>query len=289
MAKVTMFRTLAAVAALVAVTLVHPATSHAGTAPNLLDSNFGWVLPHPKIHNVFWDDNWDAHNPAFTRASINHATAALVSGGYLNGAAQYGVGSASFTGSNDASFLCGSTHPAASISSAALLAWLTCEVVTPFTGVPYPDLGAPVSNSLYVFYLPRGTTIADNVSIPAFSILGHTFGPYTIVNKHSCADYGAYHFLSFGATSVFAFAIVPANCAGSLSSLMYSASHEIVESATDPVINAGWINDSISIAPPNYQRLLSGEAADECGGSATLNGVNVATYWSNARNLCVAH
>ena len=48
--------------ALTLLPLVVAGTASAGTAPNLLDRNLGVVLPHPHIHNLFWDNTWDADN-----------------------------------------------------------------------------------------------------------------------------------------------------------------------------------------------------------------------------------
>lgn len=51
----------------------------------------GRVLAHPKIHNLYLDDAWDAHNPdAPTRAQLDAFTQALVTGHYFDAAAQYG-------------------------------------------------------------------------------------------------------------------------------------------------------------------------------------------------------
>ena len=48
----------------------------------------GRVLGHPKIHNIYLDDDWDAHNPdAPTSAQIDAFTRALASSHYLDAAA----------------------------------------------------------------------------------------------------------------------------------------------------------------------------------------------------------
>jgi hypothetical protein len=77
-----------------------------GTAQNL-DYNGGAVLGNPSIHNVYMDFSWDSDNPAsIDRASIDGFTGSLANSIYFNPASQYGVGSASFTGSNEAGILC---------------------------------------------------------------------------------------------------------------------------------------------------------------------------------------
>jgi len=53
----------------------------------------GRVLSHPKIHNLYLDSDWDAHNPdAPSRAQINALMQELVNSGYFNDAGQYGIG-----------------------------------------------------------------------------------------------------------------------------------------------------------------------------------------------------
>jgi len=77
-----------------------------GTAQNL-DFNGGPVLANPAIHNVYMDFFWDSDNPAtINQASIDGFTSSLVNSVYFNSASQYGVGAASFTGSNQAGILC---------------------------------------------------------------------------------------------------------------------------------------------------------------------------------------
>ncbi|HYS03275.1 MAG TPA: hypothetical protein VET82_13090, partial [Candidatus Eisenbacteria bacterium] len=81
-------RVLSCLAVLMLSTVFNAAPVSAGTAPNLLDDNrgvsanaaavsaalttllgfpvvvTGRVLGHPAIHNLYWDDNWDGHNPS---------------------------------------------------------------------------------------------------------------------------------------------------------------------------------------------------------------------------------
>ena len=190
----------------------------------------GRVLGNPSIFNVFWDDNWNSdHSGAFSTDSIDNMTKALVSSKYFDAAGQYGVGSASFDDSNTSGGLlnpCPST-PGSTTDFVSILGFIECEVSLLPTGVPSPD-----DNSLYVVYLPRGTTI-DN------------FG----INK-SCDSFGAYHFMGNSGdaprrTRKFAFAVVPLDCAhGSADELSTLVSHEVIEAATDPNVVLGWIDNS---------------------------------------------
>jgi hypothetical protein len=199
------------------------------------------------------------------------------------------------------------------VSSASVFAWVTCEVLTPGTSVPYPTPRLPISNDLYVVYLPERTVVSDDVKIPRFTLLGHTFGPYVLANEHSCFDYDGYHTLSFGASSLFAYAVLATHCVLTDSvpfdSLTQVASHEIAESATDPVLTLGWIDDAYSLGAPTYDRLMKGEAGDICSdvgampsppvkkgfpgikkGTIVIPGASYSfvPYWSNSANACVA-
>lgn len=292
-------RAFTALALLALIGLIHPAGVRAGAPPHRLDRNLGWVLSNPSVYNLFWDNHWNADNPPFTIQNINNATSSLLGSGYLSGAGQYGVGNGSFAGWHDTGgsvgWFCGPRRAPNTVHFATILAWLTCKVATPFSGVPYPSFRLPVSNTLYVVYLPSNTTIDDNLSIPAINVLGQHIGPITIVNKQSCRDYTGYHSFSFGVTSFFAYAIIATRCPatdrGGLNEVTQLASHEIVEAATNPFNLLSWWDDSISLG----DRFLYGEAADICSAGAVptpsvmlASGVSVSPYWSNADNRCVA-
>jgi hypothetical protein len=241
----------------------------------------GRVLDHPSIFNVFWDDNWDDHHSgAFSTGSIDNMTRSLVGSRYFDFASQYGVGSASFDGSNTSGGFfnpCPDT-PGSTTNFISILAFIECEASLLPTGVPSPG-----GNSLYVVYLPLGTTI-DN------------FG----INK-SCDSFGAYHFMGTAITLLggreFPFAVIPLDCAhGTADGLSELVSHEVIEASTDPNVVMGWIDNS-KFSLTNIQPLFTeGEAADICeqgvGDAATPpvrldNGLLVATYWSNRDNACV--
>jgi hypothetical protein len=310
-------------------TMLSAAPASAGTAPNLLDDNrgvsatavavsaalttllgfpvvvTGRALSHPAIHNLYWDDNWNGHNAAaLSSGNIDGFTTTLVGSHYLDPASQYGVGSASFSGSHGSSALCGPRRPTTTTSFFAILAWVSCEVggvndlvppiLPPFpnlvqglpalTGVPSPD-----GDSLYVAYLPTGVTISD-------------FG------LSSCGSFGAYHFMSVLPetkfvgpfptiiTQSFAFAVVPADCAsGTMSGISRLASHEIIEGATDPIFGLGWIDNSVFDINHIVNIATQGEAADICSSAGPFptsafqlaGGITVVPYWSNRDNACV--
>ncbi len=283
-----------------AATLALSGSAQSGTPPARLDRNLGWVIPHPRIHLVAWDNDWDSHNPGMPAKQLFDFSVELGTSNYWDGAAQYGVGKSTYIDYHSSSSFCGPRRAPSRVSAVAVQAWITCEVVTPGTHIPYPGSKSPVSNDLYVVMLPMGTRVDDNVTVPRFTIDGHSFGPYTIYENRGCIDYSAYHFFSYGITAFFAFAVVQAECARevaatssttALESLTDDMSHEILESATDPVPFAGWIDDSY---PPG-ERLDAGEAADICSSAGavptapttTADGFEFEPYWSNANGACV--
>jgi hypothetical protein len=270
-----------------------PSAALAGAPPNRLDRNTGAVLSAPRIHNLYWHDNWNGTQP-FSSGSINTATARLGSTGFMAAAGQYGVAPATFVGpGHGASFLCGDTRANNSITTAEVVGWVTCMVNVPGTGVPFPGIRAPISNDLYMVYLPQNTTVVDNLTIPGFNVLGQNFGPFTLFVKRSCADYGAYHAFSLGVTSLFAWAVMPIRCAANIGQLTVATSHEAIEAATDPFPVASWINNSISVGAPNFRRLIEGEASDICSpagavpaAEVVMGGSRFAPFWSNSAGAC---
>jgi FIMAH domain len=282
----------------------------------------GRVLEHPKIHNLYLDDDWNANNPdAPTKEQIDAFTQELASSGYLSAAAQYGVGSAEFTGSHERSIVCAPLQPVFDHAEfVEVMAWVTCMVgfnpipapgvFPPLSGVPSPD-----NDSVYVVYLPRSVQILEN---PCSSgIKGyHFFG--------AAPDFD----IILPVSQTFAFVVVPTACANGatpqeiLNSITNAATHEIVEAATDPLVGTGWINNSIvtDVHGNFFEQLIgslsnipsdlkAGEAADICEASGTMTGPPafqhptpaipiptanpllggsflVAAYWSNQQNAC---
>jgi len=261
-------------------------TAHAGDLPDLLDppdpglAAPAVVLENPDIHNVYLDGNWNDDNPGLSMDSIDGATQRIVDSDYFNAASHYGVGSASFSGSDQegGDFPCGPLPPA-TLGNIAF--WLACEL-SPTGGIQAPD-----DNSLYMVYLPQGTSLAEDVC--GIHVWGETtvFDPWPVLVSQS-----------------FAFAVIPtdkilAECVGSipnpLDKITTVASHEIIEAATDRIPfpdPLGWIDRSLN----PIDQLNDGEAADICQTGALqtkapavrlTNGVLVRPYWSNFDKGCV--
>jgi hypothetical protein len=276
-----------------------------GTPPNRLDANQSVVLSSPRVRNLYWDDSWNSRSAhdGFHRGSINHATEAMLTAGYLRPAAQYGVGTGTYRGSFSPSPLCGPTRAPTSVHSAAIVAWVTCMATVPFTGVPHPTPRVPVSNDLYVVYLPARTSITSDIDIPGISLFGQSFGPFSFaLNFSSCTDFHAYHSFSISGNGPFPFAVVPTRCfrndSHPLKGITRVASHEIVEAATDPVPQAGRFDNSATFRFAEAGDICQkGGAAETPGktltGTAAVGGVPipvdvfVSSYWSNSAGACV--
>lgn len=286
-----------------AVLAVGAAASNASVAPHkLLSANRGWVVAHPHLYNIFWDDDWAKHNP-WARHDIDVATKQIVDDGYFAKLAQYGVSTPAWEGSHSSAAVlpCRAFGPArapVTISSAQLFAWVSCAV-----SVLHAQSRLPVSEDVYVVYLPTRTTITDGPSVGSFSFAGLHFPGISIPLAGSCSAYNGYHFFGLSLSGPFAYAVVPAACAhGSLQHLTGVTSHELVEMLTDPVITQGWIDDAFS----GVNLLEKAEAADLCNPttstqptappppklipSGTIAGASVELdpYWSNGDGRCVA-
>jgi hypothetical protein len=282
---------------------------------------------NPSIHNLFWDSDWNAHNPdAPSSGRLDAFTASLAGGHYLDQAGEYGVGGASFSGSHGSSLFCLITNPGGSAEFIEILHWVSCEIsFDPFSPLPglFPAItGVPKAddNSLYVVYLPRETEVIEG----------------------GCDSFAAYHFFSAVPNThieivpfppfaipiiepqTFAFALVATKCNNPplFDSIAQSATHEIVEAATDPIVGLGWINDTVVSQGDLLSHIFDlfnninvdlrvGEAADICqqGGNmvdppasqhptapvrlvasdpALGQGfITAASYWSNAFGACV--
>ena len=276
----------------------------AGTAPNLLDKNFGSVVSPLLVHNLYWDTSWDADNPGLSMAGIDDATAAMASSGYFSKLGQYGVSAAAFTGSNQADPTCGTAG--ASVDYFAISGFVLCEKHK-FNLAPLGD-----QSTIYLVYAPLST---------AFSMAG--------VNSctSSAGGIAGFHFQSL--PSVFPldvpqiFGVAFTQCTSTrdnppappgghgvvtLDGTTVTGSHEIVEAATDPLPPADWIDNSVaSFSVGGVLKLFTaGEAGDLCEsgvgspvggpptsefprvmGSLPSSSYAVAYYWSNSDGACV--
>lgn len=261
---------------------------------------FGRVIASPEIVTLYWDSDWDLHNPnSPTRAAINDFVQKITASSYLDDANQYGVSRGSFHSSHASSSLCQTTTPSGVTTFLSLLAWVQCEVQTPGTGVPLPD-----DNTIYAVFLPEGVTIPGapgaDCGAAGGSYAFHAFSAAIVPDPINI-------YLNPLAFKIegYPFTVVPAQCArvlgdpaATLDHFTWLWTHELIEAALDPVPPTGWVDnthdDDIKVW------LNTGEPADICEPSARAPdgvptppvrlaevGFLVEHYWSNADNACV--
>jgi hypothetical protein len=202
-----------------------------------------------------------------------------------------------------------------------LLAWVSCEVSVspPVPGLIPPLTGVPQTNddTLYVIYLPRSMDIVDGGCDSLSGV--HFFG--AAPNFKFLDVFGIPLPIPVPYAQTFAYAVIPTKCASGdpqaiRDHITEAASHEIIESATDPLVGTGWINNIVTGSDGNILSLTidqlsnvgldlrAGEVADICelGGTpgppafqhptspvaipvndpSLDNRIKVAPYWSNA-------
>ena len=309
-----------AAAAVALTALVLPTGAFASHSPNNTPLDLEHVLQPNyyaglSVFNLYWDSAWDTNHPTATRASIDAATAALFSSSYGARLTQYDVpASIGFAGSAGPIGLCGN-HPGAITNTPSILLFMACEEATPGSGVPF-NFVAPfaTTGTIYNLILPVGTDITDVITNPFDGSVVFANGSCNaaVVPVGGGATYGAYHalvpsiplpLLELVRGGIIYFTVLPADCATdasgalSLSSLMSMISHEVVETATDPVPLGYWYDLSTAIAPGGgglFSALTAGEAVDICEGSFgdvpfVPAGIpmTVAAYWSNSDDACV--
>jgi hypothetical protein len=227
----------------------------------------GPVLPRPSIMPIFWGAEWVSPSPPIAPAVLLDCLKAIVDGPYLDGLAQYGFsGKPTILGPRFVS----NSEPAA----VASVAQWNGEAVNLLDGMIDADqLAEPDEDwsRLTVIFLP------STAAYPTGST-GTTFG------FHSSFQWVDYDLFDLDDDPV-RFAVIGTAPYGAISGLdmaTYSLSHELVESMTDPDGKNGWRQT------PGTGSATADEIADSpCDQIGRLNGVAVASYWSNADNACI--
>jgi hypothetical protein len=122
---------------------------------------------------------------------------------------------------------------------------------------------------LYLIYYPPGTKVKSVFN-----------GADTCANLGGGETIGGYHWEGKNGTTPFAYAVVPTCANESLKNIQSSASHELLEAATDPLPSSstGWALTD----PNNPWTFLDGEVADFCEGyDTTEGGYTLTRSWSN--------
>jgi hypothetical protein len=122
---------------------------------------------------------------------------------------------------------------------------------------------------LYLLYYPPGTTVQSVFD-----------GADTCTDMGGGEMIGGYHWEGKNGATPFSYSVVPTCHNESLADIQSSASHELMEAATDPLPNTrpAWVITDTS----NPWTFLDGEVADFCEGyDTTEGGYTLTRIWSN--------
>lgn len=259
--------------------LVAPITRQTSSVPAHVTRQIPWfpIQDNPEVFVVYWGRRFSSEPGTIQR--INQALAnTILKPPYIDGMAQYGVGPGRLLG-----HIVVPSDPPASAGRRDAEGWAANAGMASFaraSGAPFawtrigPDplvvifVSAEVvdasDNNGYHSVMPVQTTLLDPLGIflqPVYPFAMVKVPPFDASFSH--ID---------GAT--------------------VTASHETVETATDPVtIPAGWVDPSKGASTPPEQ----GEIADICQEGMTapwfqrsrVNGIAVNTYWSENTRSCV--
>lgn len=156
---------------------------------------------------------------------------------------------------------------ATSIDDNQIGPWLAAK----FSSDP-AHFGTPDSNTVYAIFYPDGTTITEQ-------------------SGTSCTDFGGYHFETTAGGTPISYAVIP-RC-GSIGGLngfdvtTFSASHEVLEWATDPFPQSSPAYMSVDDDHAVWGRVFLGELGDLCTQMDVQTlppdlGFTVQRTWSNA-------
>lgn len=225
-----------------------PLGGPAGGTPSFSDHG-GVIIPHVHLHLIFWGTAWNSAGAVPTMGQITDAVINILTGPYMNSLSQYrGVGSGYLEGAALVSNVVGSSpaSPPANFSNNDIETLLTNLI----SAGQLPD---PSSDSELLYMV----MLAPGASQPG--LLGeHTYYSHNGTNLH-------YGWVANG---------------GSLSSVTWVFSHELVESVTDP--------EGSAITGTGCNQGGWCEIGDVCtGNTAVINGVTVQRYWSQVDGQCV--
>ncbi len=219
-----------------------------GATPSFSDHG-GPVIPHVRLILVFWGSWWNSTSAVPSVGQVTDAVVNILTGPYMSSLAQYrGIGSGYLQSSIVVSTAIGNSpaSPPASFSNSDVSTLLTNMLTAGLMPGPATD-----AELLYMVMLPPGATQPG--------LLGeHTYAGVNNTNLH-------FGWVANG---------------GSLESVTWVFSHELVESCTDP--------EGSAITGTGCNQSGWCEIGDVCtGNTAVINGVTVQRYWSQADQACV--
>lgn len=226
-----------------------PLGDQAGGATPSFSDHGGVIIPHVHLYLVFWGSAWSSTGAIPSMGQVTDAVINILTGPYMNSLSQYrGIGSGYLEGAVLVSNAVGSSpaSPPASFSNTDISTLLTNLISAGRLPDPSTD-----SELLYMVMLAPGA------SQPG--LLGeHTYYSHNGTNLH-------FGWVANG---------------GSLGSVTWVFSHELVESVTDP--------EGSAITGTGCNQGGWCEIGDVCtGNTAVINGVTVQRYWSQVDGQCI--
>jgi IPT/TIG domain/S-layer homology domain len=266
------------------------------------------IILNPIVVNVFWDANWDVHNPGMTEAQIDNFTWALFQSSYFSSLmSAYGVQSVTFAGGLQADSSCapiGTVSPTAPNNIDILSA-----VPTDFTvnGFIWCEAGLismppPGTNVIYNIFFPPQTAV-KTLGVPLCSSASglHFHGVSQVlvtgvllggVIAGSVAELAVLNgsrgpiFTEIPTATECLAATSPGGLMG-FSSLTETLTHEIVEAITDPYPSLGAIvneNEIVDICNSATTPFLASFDI----GPASPSGGQASNYFSTVAGVCVS-
>ena len=218
------------------------------------DADHGVILVTAEIRLIFWGREWNSPSPAVPMASVISDVQSIVSGPYLDGLAQYSVGKP-FVGRV-----------------------LTLTDEDPPNPIGKGDAADRVGRLMDDGVLPepdQDTVPAVNVVFLPSEVAGSTLTrPPDLAGLHNRLR--RFEWTEFGFYDAY---VAWIGNDGTRDFISHFFSHELVEALTDPD-GSGW-----QVEPRNDSDW--NEVCDVCKSTFNLNGVEVASYWSNQDNSCI--
>jgi hypothetical protein len=200
-----------------------PSTNYPGphpALPQLVNNANGKVLTSPKVYLVFYS----GYTPATVTALQDFAQKMVTSTFWSTTTQEYGVGALAYGGTIT---LPVSETPPTNISSTDIQTWVAAEIQAGTFGTPDPQ-------AIYTIVYPESTTITQPNPVSTL-----------LMSPTSCVDFGGYHdnttasVTDGGATTSYAYAVIPTCMGSSADDLTSVISHEWVEASTDPFLTSG--------------------------------------------------
>lgn len=220
-----------------------------GAQPSFSDHD-GTIISHVHLYLIFWGNAWNSPGAVPSMGQVTDAVISILTGPYMNSLRQYrGIGSGYLEGAVLVSNAVGSSPSSPpSVFSDTDIETLITNLLSAGQ-LPDPSTDAQL---LYMVVLPPGTSSSGEF------IGEHSFYSHNGTNVH-------YGWVTNG---------------GSLASVTWIFSHELVESVTDP--------EGTAITGTGCNQSGWCEIGDVCtGNNAVINGITVQRYWSQIDGQCV--